>query len=56
MKKVLFKTLPWVITVGALYLAFSGVDWQELLSHAGVLVSKVDPTVISHLSLLVVKV
>ncbi|NLF24468.1 MAG: flippase-like domain-containing protein [Deltaproteobacteria bacterium] len=48
MKKFLFKALPWIITVGALYLAFAGVNWQELLSH----VRDCDPLLISGVVLL----
>jgi glycosyltransferase 2 family protein len=35
MKRFLFRTLlPWTITVVALYLAFRGVEWDMLFSHA----------------------
>lgn len=34
MKRILVKKIaPWIITVGALYLAFRGVEWDLLWSH-----------------------
>jgi len=33
MKKLLLKTLPWFVTIAALYIAFKGVDWAALFSH-----------------------
>ena len=39
MKKILVKLIPWVVTLTALYLAFAGANWEELLSH----VKKCDP-------------
>ena len=34
MTRFLFKILlPWLITVGALYLAFRGVEWELLIAH-----------------------
>jgi uncharacterized protein (TIRG00374 family) len=36
MKRVLIKRiLPWLITFGALYLAFRGVEWDLLIGHIG---------------------
>lgn len=35
MKRFIFKTIaPWIITVVALYLAFRGVEWEMIVSHA----------------------
>ena len=35
MKRFLFRTIvPWLVTVVALYLAFRGVEWGMLVSHA----------------------
>ena len=34
MKKAAFKILPWIITVVALYIAFRGVAFGEVLKHA----------------------
>ncbi len=33
MRKAIGKTLPWVITVFALYFAFRGVEWDQLKKH-----------------------
>ena len=35
MKKVLTHLLPWLITAGALFVAFRGIDWGTLLDHIG---------------------
>ncbi|MBN8550225.1 MAG: flippase-like domain-containing protein [Deltaproteobacteria bacterium] len=34
-RSTLLKTIPWIITCVALYLAFRGVDWPVLYSHLG---------------------
>ncbi len=33
--KVVSHGLPWLITAGALYYAFQGIDWQTLVAHIG---------------------
>lgn len=34
-KKIVYKLLPWAVTLAALYYAFHGVRWDILLSHLG---------------------
>ncbi len=34
-RRIIKSVLPWIITVVALYYAFRGVDWRDLIAHAG---------------------
>lgn len=33
MKQFVLKTLPWIITIFAIYLAFRDINWQEMFAH-----------------------